>query len=135
MSRLIALADIYEPDELDDFDDEEHEETLCPWLYEDWRDQVFEVTILSPEQFSDLLTKDDITPVLDVFHDHAEDWQIELVASKAKEFDADRIVVRHGMTLLDGYHHVAAAAQRGEQVLCIDLAYPLPAPTPAGPAP
>lgn len=133
MTRMVALADIYDGDELEDFDDEEAEDTLYHWLGEDWRDHVFQVGVLRPAQLPELLSKDMSSFVLDGFRDHAEDWQIELVSSKAKDFDADRIVVRHGMTLLDGYHHVAAAAQRGEQVLCIDLAYPQPAPTLGGP--
>lgn len=135
MTRTVALADIYDADELDEFTDEESEDTLFHWLQEDWREQVFEVHSMAPSEFSGLLSKrDGVTPVLDLLRDYAEDWQHELVGSKAKNFNKDRVVVRSGNQILDGYHHLGAAAKIGEPVLCIDLEHPIPAPALGGPA-
>jgi hypothetical protein len=132
-ARTVSLADIYDEDELRDIYDEEAEDTLYHWLEEDWPEQVFEVHVMQPEEFHELFSHDNRTKVLDAFEDLAEDWQRDLVASKTKNFDKDRVIVRSGKMLLDGYHHFCAAAKLGEPVLYIDLDHPIPAPALGGP--
>lgn len=116
LTWMTTIQDIY------DVDDLEETELLTQRLSEhEWEDQIYAVQTLHPEDFSRLIACDGTSNPLDVMRDFAEDWQFELIAQKAASFDEDRILVCEGNLLVDGNHHLCAAAQIGKPIHYIDL--------------
>ena len=94
----------------------------------------FEVGLLEPTELPRLVTPMGGAPLLEAFEDHARPAQRRIVAKKKKSFDEERVVVLSGTAVLDGQHHVVAAAQLGKPVRFIDLEAPAPEPSsPGGP--
>lgn len=81
----------------------------------------FSVKILNRSHIQELLTWRGDMYLLDAMRDHATPEQIDLIKSMADDFDHDRCVVIDNGRVIDGYHHIMAAYQIGEDVQYIDL--------------
>lgn len=113
----MKLSEIYTAAELDDED-----ELLYHHASEEALTFDFTVKVLTASDIAELTAADGMSRVVDVFEDHAEDAQRNLVDEKMAQFDADRVIVISGDDLVDGYHHAIAAWMLGCEVRCIDLA-------------
>lgn len=116
MPHLVKLTDLYEASDL--FDERE---LMSQFICGADLSRDFIVTPVAHGDLSELLCADGQTKVLEAFSRDATPEQRALVDQKAAAFDADRIILVCDGILLDGYHHVAAAARLGCDVLALDL--------------
>lgn len=129
MPRQISLLDLYSRRDLSD-----EEEILHQFVDEELEDATFEVLIMAPQSFDGLRCHDGATKPMDAFRDHAERWQKDMVADLCKNLPEDRIILVSGNLVVDGYHHLVAAAQLGRSVNYIDLEQPIFENAPSAPA-
>jgi hypothetical protein len=121
-TMIVRLLDIYDELELDD-----EEEALYHFVCEDHEEVFYEVTEMEPDFFERLVSSSDgHSSILQLYRDHANKDQKSIVADKVDNFDEDRIVVLNRHIVVDGNHHIIAAAQLGRSIKVIDLENPVP---------
>lgn len=113
----MKLTDIYTTDEIDD-----ENEALCHAVSEAALEFDFEPRALPHARLAELLTHMGDVSVLEAMSLHADAEQLALIDMKVASFDETRVVVLHGLRVIDGNHHLAAAQQAGKDLKCIDLA-------------
>jgi len=96
-------------------------EALSHFVDMDDLDFDFSVKILNKHHIEELLTWRGDMYLLDSMRDQATPEQIDLIKSMADDFDHERCVVIDNRRVIDGYHHIMAAYQIGEDVQYIDL--------------
>lgn len=128
----MKLVDIYSPSDLAD-----ESEALYHAVSEAALDREFTIGTLPSERLPDLMSWnggfDDLS-VLALYDEYATDEQIDMVETMVEAFDEERVIVLQGMLVVDGHHHVVAAAELGRDIRFIDLAEAEPAPD-AAPSP
>ena len=115
-NETVKLSDLYDYDEFMDTS-----EALHDFSDKSDYDKTFTVHEMSPESASQLKTCRDDTTVINSYKDFASKEQKSIVKDKMRNFDADRIVVIAGTTLVDGNHHVVAAILSGKPIKYINL--------------
>lgn len=114
-SAPLRLLDIYDQDEIDN-----PLEAMHSFITPDLMDKSFEVQEMGPSQLKRLQSWKDSTTIVEMYREASRE-QKELVLAKMKRFDATRVVVTAGATLLDGYHHVMAAIKLKRPVRYINI--------------
>lgn len=112
----ITLNDLYDYDELND-----ESETLYHWTTPEDYDKKYEIKIMQPNQLKNITTPNGDITVLDAYKQFADKNQKQLVKSKAKNFDHNRIIVIANNTIIDGNHHTIAAILTNNPVKYIDI--------------
>lgn len=115
-STTTTLNTLYDYDELHD-----ESEELYHWTQPEQFDTPYQVKIMQPNQIKNLKTTRDDMTIVDAYAQFADKNQKSLVKSKAKNFDANRIIVIANNTLIDGNHHAIAAIISNNPVKYIDI--------------
>lgn len=90
----------------------------------DFKDALFKIRTINPVEWFTKVFNGSQTPK-EVFEDHAEKWQKQLVKRYrkiAKELNANRFIVVDGDILVDGWHRMVAFALEGiTEARAVDL--------------
>lgn len=122
----MRIQDLYPEDDLDDEID-----LLFSELSDEALEFDFEVRSLTHAETSQALTPIGDLTVAEAMHDLADADQWEIVRYKQENFDAQRVIVMRGESVIDGNHHLMAAHLSGRGVNYIQLEdAPEPAPAP-----
>ena len=112
----MKIQDLYPEEDLDD-----EIELLLSELSDDALEFEFEVRSLTHAQTARALTPIGDLTVAEAMHSLADADQWEIICHKQENFDAQRVIVMRGESVIDGNHHLMAAHLSGRGVNYIQL--------------
>jgi hypothetical protein len=112
----LRLDEIYDKEQLED-----PSEALHQFISPEDLDVAFPVKTMQPSEVAKLETFRDTSTIMEMYEACAGPKQKKIVRDKMKRFDASRVIVIAGTTLLDGYHHAIAAIKLNKPVRYINI--------------
>lgn len=112
----LRLDEIYDEEQLED-----PSEALHEFISPEDLDVAFLVKTMQPAEIAKLETFRDTSTIVEMYESGAGPKQKKIVEDKMKRFDASRVIVIAGTTLLDGYHHAIAAIKLDKPVRYINV--------------